>query len=299
MSKRKKAGFRFNAKKVGLTYSCPVDKDDNPVPDVSTLRDELLLRVGMAKYIVSEEKHESGKRHYHVYLHTDVKIDTTDSRFFDVNEVHPNVINKPGAGWMAYVKKDNEYITNIESGPYATALTLTDAKAALEHLWTVVPKDMALHGVNIERNITTRMAPPLPTGKVWFGPYPEKFYPIGWNADTHALLLTGPPGLNKTQFAKYYLHGASYIKKDPERIRNLDFSKPFIFDEVYMLDRNADDSREITDVVDGGTIGARYSGITIPPGVQRIFISNYAHPFKNPNESVYGRRVFEWNVPAN
>lgn len=296
MPKRKTNGFRFNAKKVGLTYSCPVNAPENPVPDATSLRDTLISKVGFSKYVVAQEDHESGKKHYHVYLHCDVKIDTIDSGYFDCYGVHPNIIAKPGAGWIAYCKKDKNYITNIETNPYAVALTKANAKEALDYLWIHEPRQMAVSADRIEINLTKRLAPALPTGKVWFGPYPEKFYPVGWDPTTHSLLLTGPPGLNKTQFAKYFLSGANYIKKDPEQLRHLDFSKPFIMDEVYMLEKSPDDSREITDVVDGGTITARYQSITIPPGVQRIFISNYPHPFKNPNESVYGRRVFEWAI---
>ena len=62
MPKRKSDGFRFHAKKVGLTYSCPVDKEDNPIPDNTTLRDFLTDKVGHAKYIVAQELHESGKK---------------------------------------------------------------------------------------------------------------------------------------------------------------------------------------------------------------------------------------------
>ena len=197
---------------------------------------------------------------------------------------------------MSYCKKDKDFITNMETNPFAFALTMPTVKEAVDYLWHHEPKQMALMADRVEANITRRMAPPPPTGLQWEGPYPEKFYPVGWNPQTHALLITGPPGINKTQFAKYLFPDANYIKKDPEQLRGLDFSKPFIFDEVYMIDRPDDDSREITDVVDGGTISARYSSITIPPGVVRVFISNYRHPFCNPNFSVYGRRVFQWEI---
>jgi hypothetical protein len=72
MPKRKTDGFRFNAKKVGLTFSCPVSLPENPIPSAVALRDALLSKVGFAKYIVAQEDHESGKKHYHVYLHCDV-----------------------------------------------------------------------------------------------------------------------------------------------------------------------------------------------------------------------------------
>ena len=55
MAKRKTGGFRFNAKKVGLTYSCPVEASENPVPDATSLRDTLFDKVGFSKYVVAQE----------------------------------------------------------------------------------------------------------------------------------------------------------------------------------------------------------------------------------------------------
>jgi hypothetical protein len=107
---------RFHAKKVGLTYSCPATSVDNPIRDNASLKDKLQEVLGLGKYIVAEEKHESGKRLYHVYYDADNKISTTSPWFFDVAGVHPNII-KPDVGWMGYCVKDKVFITNMESDP--------------------------------------------------------------------------------------------------------------------------------------------------------------------------------------
>ena len=107
---------RFHAKKVGLTYSCPATSVDNPIRDNASLKDKLQEVLGLGKYIVAEEKHESGKRLYHVYYDADNKISTTSPWFFDVAGVHPNIV-QPDVGWMGYCVKDKVFITNMESDP--------------------------------------------------------------------------------------------------------------------------------------------------------------------------------------
>lgn len=303
----KRMPFRFHAKKVGLTYSCPVNAADNPIPDNDALKEHLENLVGIGRYIIAEEKHESGKRHYHVYYHADAKIDTTNALFFDfpvqdADPVHPNIINAPGNGWQDYCKKDKEFISNIKKNVWKAALELENADLAVEHLWANAPADMCKFGDRIAENVHKRMRTAPPEGKVWDGPYHESYYPKDWDHTTHSLLLWGPPGANKTQFAKYYLWQLTgvkptYIKGGHEQLRHIDYSKPFIHDEVYLVDKDAHLSREITDVVDGGCLTARNKDINIPPGVPRIFISNYEHPFCNPQSAVYGRRVHSHAIP--
>jgi hypothetical protein len=58
-----------------------------------------------------------------------------------------------------------------------------------------------------------------------------------------------------------------------------------------MRDKNPNDSRELTDVENGGSVNARYGNVEIPPGVPRVFVSNYEQPFLDPESSVYDRRV--------
>lgn len=285
--------FRLNAKKVGLTYSCPSNVTDNPIVGSAELRDFIALKFGPSKYIVSEELHANGTRHYHCYFHFDNKVDSMKADVFDYQGVHPNIINKPGAGWIHYVKKDKHFITNIESGPWATALALPDAKQALEHLWTTAPRDMCLNGDRVQKNVTNRFAPVF-ARPLYDGPYPERYYPVDWNHRKHSLLIWGKPSMNKSQFAQYLLKHVTggdiqFFKKNAELLKNV--TMPFIFDECEcFLNRIPADSREVTDVENGGSIQARNQDADIPP-FPRIFTSNYEFPFRNPQEAVYGRRV--------
>lgn len=290
-----KKAFRFHAKKVGLTYSCPVNKDDNPIPGMTELRDAMDL--GPCKYIIAEEEHASGKRHYHCYFHFDRTIDTTLPSFFDRFGVHCNIISKPGAGWMTYCKKDKLFISNIEEGSFKTALEQDTPDKAIEYLWRHEPRQMAINGHNIERNVRQRLAPPF-QARVYLGPYPKEYYPTDWDPQSRALLLWGPPETGKTQFAQYLLKHSvpgeiQFFKKNHELLKQAKL--PFVFDEVNMINRDPDDSREITDVENGGSVSCRNVDANIPP-VPRIFTANFQYPFKNPGDAVYGRRVVSHEI---
>lgn len=306
--KKKKGDWRFQACKIGLTYSCPVDQEDNPIQSKQELLEHaktLFPKASLCNYIVGQELHESGKRHYHCYLKWDKKCETENVHHFDFKDVHPNILFKPGAGWEKYCIKDDNYLTNYyEPCAWAYAMTHCEtAEAAIEHLWQKKPADMCKQGANIEANIRKRKAK-VYARPIYYGPYPCHFYPEVMlpelDMKKYSLHLHGSAGLNKTQFAQYWMkhqYGDVQIAKGKvESLKNINTSQPFIHDEIMLLNHDPEDSKEITDVENGGSVTARYNNIDIPPGVPRIFISNHSHPFKNPHDAVYGRRLLSLSL---
>jgi len=297
------AAFRKHAHKVGLTYSCPVSAEDNPIPNNQALLDELEKLMGPGRYIVATELHESGKKHYHVYYHADTKIDTTNARFWDLYGVHPNILkDAPGVGWQAYCQKDKEFITNMKRNNWSDALSKETVQEALEHLWQTEPKEMCVRGKQVEENIRKRKRGEALPVKLYYGPYHEHYYPKEWDPTSHSLLLWGEKNTRKTQFARYllsHLYGDyHFAKAKVETLKGMPTGVPFIYDEVYMHNQDPNDSRELTDVENGGSVTARYGNVDIPPGVPRIFTANLEYPFKNPHETVYGRRVVSHYIPT-
>ena len=290
--KSKNFSFRVNRKAFGLTYSCPVDADDNPIQEHEEIL-ELLNEKGPNQYIIGKELHESGKVHWHVYVKYDSIIDSTDVRLFDLLGVHPNIVDgAPGKGWQAYCVKDKDFVSNFyQNDPYKIAVDMDNPDEALNYLWEKQPRNMLERGHLIEQNLRKRKHIPVPQ-KRYFGPFPEEFYPpYDWDLKTHSILIVGPSGMGKTQFGRYFLGDCDYIKGTLEPLKQCVFDKPLLFDEITMLDLDPEQSKEITDVENGGSIKMRFKNTQIPPGVPRIFIHNIEYPFRNPSNAVYGRRV--------
>lgn len=296
--------FRIHRKKVGLTYSCPTVEsglrvdNDNPITDHQQII-EFLESKGDCDYIVSKEEHEEGTIHWHCDVKYSQSIDTTDERFFDLLTVHPNIIN-PGKGWRQYVLKFGDWLSNYYGKcPWTVALKLDTPDEAIQHLWETMPKEMSMQSHNIESNIRKKMRFQMPH-TLYEGPY-RNWIPHDWNPKTHSLLITGPPGVYKTQFARYimsHMFGQyHYIKGTLQNLKNIVFDRPLLFDEIHMLgDIDPEQSKEITDVENGGTIKMRHTDIIIPPGIPRIFLHNLEYPFKNPCHAVYDRRVITQRV---
>ena len=298
MPRRSGAAFRFNAKAVGLTYSCPTSMTNNPINDCEELKELLAGTAGfMDKYVISEELHANGTRHYHAYIKFQETIDTRNARFFDVKTVHPNIIRGPGKGWIQYVKKAGNFISNEEKSNWATAMRMATVEDAVDHLWWHETQAMCKGGNVIAANIASRMAP-APEAKLFYGPFPKWMHDHldDWDPTSHSLLLTGIPGQGKTQFARYIMAHEfgqyNFVKKNHEDLKELrNLRLPLLYDEINFLTREADESKEITDVENGGSVHCRFKSVTIPPGVPRIFLSNEPHPFHDPHGAVYGRRL--------
>lgn len=291
--------FRINRAKVGCTWSCPIDSSENPINTCEAILEHVIARYGECEYTIGMEAHRNGKNHFHGWFKFPAKLDEKNERCFDVCGVHPNIVD-PGKGWEAYCAKHGDFISNHwEEDPYTQAASASTVKEAMDLLWKKRPADCAKYGEQMERNLRRRLNPaPEPT--IYYGPFPMHYFDFNWSPHTHSLLLWGPPGICKTQFARYIMSHKfgdyEYVKRSHESLKKLSMSKPFIFDEVYMIDEDPFCSREVTDIENGGSVKCRNQNCDIPPGLPRIFCSNYEFPFRDPAESVYGRRVQTFEI---
>lgn len=298
-----RSAFRLQTRTYGLTLS-----DAGSISSKEAVHEWLQQMLGVHHCCVSRELHENGEQHFHVSGKLDNRIDITDCHFFDYTcedgtVYHPNII-KGGPAWLNYVMKALDYITTypIRKNVMADALACNSTERALDHIMTNDASAYVRFGTAIEANLRRHFKRTCPDRLPrWFGPYPAGRYPIDWNSNTHALHIWGPPGSGKTCFAQHLLRelygDCEYAKCHVEGLRTLTFTKPFVFDEAMFLLHDSAISREITDVVSGGVIHARYNSITIPPGVARVFVSNQRWVFKNPDDSVYGRRLIQFEMP--
>lgn len=288
--------FRFQAKTVGLTFSCPVNAEQNPLDalwSAKTFLEQVRKWKAIEKYIICQEAHESGKFHYHLYLKFAEKLETESSTFFNLSDVHPNIINKPGSGWITYCTKDGNYITNFyEPCPWVQARDAGTVAEAVATLWKKRPREMMLHGKNIIENLTNAKKPKV-MARIFNGPFMD----IQWTNYSHTLILEGEPGVGKTQWARWWgaHHGGYfYCKGSLECLRHYNNEAVVIYDDIDIEKYDKLKWDDIFDVENGGTIaGMRYKDITVPPG-PKIWLQNPGMPrIPDPYKRIYGRRVTE------
>lgn len=264
--------FRINRKKVGLTYSCPINADENPIESNEKLLEFLEDTNGHCQYIVSTELHQNGKKHYHAYVYYDEKIDTKNVKYFDFCGVHPNILRKsPGIGWIAYCKKDKEFITNMEEDPFAKALQCENVNEAMDYLWKKRPQCMALNGDRIERNMAKRMKPAViqRTDHEKYKWFPQE--------DIRSTLLIGKSGIGKTQYALWSKHFekpllVSHMDQllefdntihDGIVFDDMDFSYLPVSTQLHLLDWDIERN-----------VHVRYRTAHIPAQTKKIFTAN-------------------------
>jgi len=277
--------FRINRKKIGLTYSCPKDKDENPIESKEELLDFLEKKSGHCQYIVAKEFHESGKKHYHAYANFDDVVDTTNQLFFDFKGVHPNII-KPGNGWMAYCRKDKEFITNIDKNPFAEAVEQTSVKEAVDFLWKKRPQCMALNGDRIEKNIAKRMKVAKPKA-----PDHDSYQWLPLQ-NIKSTVLIGESGIGKTQFALWSKHFKNpLVVSHMDRLRDFDSSvhDGIIFDDMDFKHLHREAQIHLLDWDVERDIHARYNVATLPAHTRKVFTAN-TFPFKE-NDKAIDRRI--------
>lgn len=109
----KEKPFRFHSKSAFLTYP-QCDKGKEWLMDFLKSKDAKLCVIG------EEDHHETLGKHLHAYVEFNKKIDTTNPRFFDYENYHPNIGMDKSNGkkdtkasktdMIKYVIKDGDYI---------------------------------------------------------------------------------------------------------------------------------------------------------------------------------------------
>jgi hypothetical protein len=111
--------FRIARQRIGLlTWSSPNDRD-MPIQTRQEILEFLETKGLIADYIICQETHKDGTKHFHAVVTYKNKICTTDQRFFDYKGVHPNLKalrRKPDVTRaIAYCRKDDkEPLTNMD-----------------------------------------------------------------------------------------------------------------------------------------------------------------------------------------
>lgn len=114
------------------------------------------------------------------------------------------------------LQKHGDIVSNRERNVFAEALAAGSVREGMDLIALQDPGTYLRFGEAIERNLRRRLAPErLP--KLYFGPFISPLVGTDWDPSSHSLLIWGPPGVGKTQFARYYMSHRfgeyDYVKK--------------------------------------------------------------------------------------
>ena len=288
--------FRVHRYAVGLTWSCPRDKDENPIftafkgedPKAALwrIREVFEERWGKSDFIVAEELHESGTRHYHAHFKCYEKIDTTDPRVFDMEGVHPNIL-APGKGWPGYCAKHGNYVSNFyEAEAFAQAMQMDNVEDAVEHLWKKKPREMCIHGANIMSNVRKRLG----SSHVAKAKFSLAFMcesirqvPIEWEHEDweHVVVLQGNPGCGKTEWAlAHFAKPLLVTHLDGFRYFNPAVHDGIVADDVSFAHMPIETQIQVADWTQDRDIHGRNVCAFLPRHTRKIFTCNWGrYPF--------------------
>ena len=113
------------------------------------------------------------------------------------------------------------------------------------------------------------------------GPGVSRWAAGGWKST--ALILYGPGGWGKTEFACALMHtvapaGAFHFLNKTDRLRDVDFfpGQGLVVDEMCLWGRDIDDAKGLVDLKKMRDVACRNRDGTIPPGTPRIFTTNWS-----------------------
>lgn len=290
--------FQINRKKYGLTYSCPVHLERNPIESKEDLL-SFLEGFGPLDHIVAVEPHKSGKAHYHVFAKYEAAIRSKDPHIFDYKGVHPNII-KPGSGWERYCVKHEDYITNYyERGAFKRAAEADTWSEAADILWQREPKFMLQYGESCERNWNGRKKARI-GDPIYYGPTCKG--PDGWDPSKEALIITGPSRVGKTQWALDWArhHGGEAMRCNHyEKLKKYKNEPCIIWDDAddNLNPKDCSTWISLTTTETSEDFRVLHGMVTIP-AIPKIFCTNgNLKPVDNSAGAVKAR-VRNWDFPV-
>lgn len=273
--------FRFSAIQVGLTYSRASEYGINKPGLLAALRS---IDDCICDYAISEEDHKDGTQHYHVYLRYAYKRNIRDPRHWDVLGSHPHVRRISSViGWLTYLRKDDPDPLESPGLPGRPAAYLHycdsgDLPGALKSFAEKYPKEFVIHLPRIRENLRTLSTPSQEEKYYDLDSFPQgEQVCASWVPGT-TLVLSGPTGTGKTEFA--YSLGMERARDGVCLVRHRDALKSFTPGQFLLFDDWHFDGwirEEVIHLLDCGResqINVKHSMCRIPAGTLRVITTN-------------------------
>lgn len=280
----RKRTFRLNAIKAGFTYAAPTESDDSPIQNCSELLDFFKRAsgdIGIAEYLISCERHKTGKKHFHAYIKWERRVDYSSASHFDFKGVHPNIVTGIKKAWEHYVAKEGDYITNYyvqKVTKYGCALSASTVEEGLLLIAEHHPRDYCLNRQRIFESLTMHkrmlMTPKETPNYQWneYGVSVRAMIEEAWSTKT--IVLHGPTSLGKTSLALS-------MGKSPLLVSHLDRLKSIplgtthlVLDDMSLAHLPRTTILHLTDLEHDRDIHVRYNVATLPSGLPRILTTN-------------------------
>lgn len=267
--------FRIAAKHFFLTYS-NVEQQGWIEFTKEDLLQFLSAIEGVAYVIACKEIHQDGSPHFHALVRFGRKKDIRNERFFDFNDVHPNIqaAKNPSAS-INYCKKDNDWVESGSSGS-VNLQDLCSSMSRLEWLTYCIHNKIAFaYCDEIWKLSHLDRVATIEEGTEILGtmcPRLEEFRYDG----LLSLVLIGPAGCGKTTWAKRFLPKPILFVTHIDRLKDYDsaYHKSIIFDDMDFTHIPRTAQIELVDRENPRDIHRRYGITNIPAGVPKCFTGN-------------------------
>lgn len=281
--------LRIKGKRFHLTYSqCGELQPDRVYEFLSTLGNDVIrCRIGT-------ELHADGGRHLHVAIQFARPWDRRNTRLFDVDGHHPNIIPKrTDREWCNawdYDAKHGEFkdwgapqAEKVEDQAGTTLIDLAEeSESYKEFLRAVGDRQLNFFlAKEIWRTITSD-EPITITGDNLADQAPgvitnEQLQNLAFDQqDLRSLVLQGPPEIGKSTWAKTRVPLPALWVTNHEDLRGFrnGFHRTIIFDDVCYQHRPRTDQLHIVCRREHRSLWARYCNIRVPRAVWKVFTCN-------------------------
>lgn len=274
-SDEEKKDFRLSCKHLFITYSQAEDLTKEIIRDF--IKQKFGLRI--CSYIIAEERHEDGGKHFHILVSAHTKFNIRDARILDIGEYHPSMEAARGAKYVEkYLRKeDNSPMEfGLETDRWITLAEDGKTRESLDLFKTMHPLQYTIHLESIRRNITYMGYKPQ-KAPYKLSSFRDKGDIERWDTGK-CLIISGDSGIGKTKLAMALAEdmGEEFcFVRHQDGFKNFEPGQVIIFDDFDFRTKTREETLHMIDTEDETQINVKHSMIRIPPGTMRIITTNF------------------------
>lgn len=269
-------GFRLSTRALFLTYAHTGETTPQQLLDWLT---PVVAPYTIDSYSIGREKYKEGEGyHIHAYIKLDRKCNIRSPTKLDIPQLPtPHGNYQPGKSkHIKYSQKDGDFITNLgEVGSYIGKARAGDYDGALKDFTDAHAMQYVLNKSKVESNLRALGAPSRKTLPL-YGPWSEALSrgTADWDRTSKALVLLGPSGLGKTQWALAQFESPLLISHSDGLKALRPDHDAIIFDDMSFSHWPRTSAIHLTDLECDRQLNVKFGCVTVPARLPRIITSN-------------------------